>query len=73
MSMESAQLFMEKMRTDTEFAAKAEGCQTIDELVTFAQQAGYDFSADEAQAVPDDVSDAALEAVSGGRYVRKIP
>ena len=73
MSMESAQSFMERLKSDKEFAAKAEGCQTFDDLVTFAKQAGYDFSAREAQAVAGALSDEELEAVAGGKYVRKIP
>ena len=73
MSKESAKAFIEKMRTDKEFAAQAAGCQTPVDLVKFAKQAGYDLSQDEVQALAGDVSDAELEAVAGGRYVRKIP
>ena len=73
MSKEAAQSFVEKMRTDKEFAAQAAGCQTPADLVRFAKQAGYDLSQDEAQAVAGTLSDDELEAVAGGKYVRKIP
>lgn len=73
MSKESAESFMERLKSDREFDAKAEGCQTIDDFIACAKQAGYDFSADEAQAVAGALSDEELEAVAGGRYVRRKP
>lgn len=73
MSMESAQTFIEKMKTDQEFAAQIKECQSLNDLVALAKQAGFDFSADEAQAAVDTLSDEELDGVAGGKYVRKIP
>lgn len=47
MSMESAQMFMDKVATDTAFAAKSIEFKCAEALVEFARAEGFDFSVGE--------------------------
>ena len=49
MSTESAKLFMDRMKTDDEFAKKITKCRDAASLKEFLQAAGYDFTPEEAK------------------------
>lgn len=66
MSIEAAKSFIERMKTDEEFAKKVTACKDIEERKTLIQQAGFDFTASEFKEVSQVLSDDDLENVAGG-------
>ncbi|MDD2372177.1 MAG: Nif11-like leader peptide family natural product precursor [Syntrophomonadaceae bacterium] len=66
MSIESAKAFVEKIKSDEEFAKKVQGCKDKEERIAFAKQAGFDFTAEEIKEVSSKLSDDELDAVAGG-------
>lgn len=69
MSIESAQACIERMRTDKDFARKVSECPTPESLLAYALALGYDFTYEEYQEAAGELSDDALDHVSGGRRV----
>ncbi len=47
MSIESAKAFIERMKTDEEFAKKATECRDKKAWQTLAKEAGFDFTIDD--------------------------
>ena len=76
MSIESAKAFYARMTTDTAFRTPLEQATSKEERQQIMQAAGYDFTSEEWQAAiaqiqasnstESELSDAQLEAVSGG-------
>jgi predicted ribosomally synthesized peptide with nif11-like leader len=76
MSIESARAFYSRMTTDEAFRTQLEQAASKEERQQILQVAGYDFTPEEWQIVTaeiqtatpasDELSDAQLEAVSGG-------
>lgn len=66
MSIESAKAFIEKVKTDAEFAKKVKECKDAEARKSFAQAAGFDFTKAEIEQVGSELSDEQLDAVAGG-------
>jgi len=66
MSVESAQQFWERVKSDKEFAASLAAAKDDQERHGVATAAGYDFTSDELDQVRSQLTDAELEAVAGG-------
>jgi predicted ribosomally synthesized peptide with nif11-like leader len=66
MSIESARLFIEKLKNDQEFAQKALACTDAEERMRFEREAGFDFTASELKMAGQELSDNDLDSVSGG-------
>lgn len=66
MSMESAQSFIAKMKTNEDFARQVRECEDAGSRMAFARQAGFDFTTDEIQQAGGELSDSELDLVAGG-------
>lgn len=67
MSIESARLFITRMRTDSDFAQKINSCKDFGTRWALIRADGFNFTAEEIHAAEDDLRDDELEQVSGGR------
>ena len=68
MSIESARLFIDRMKTDESFAAKCMAIQDADARRAFVKGEGFEFSAEEISEVKGELSDEELDQVSGGGW-----
>jgi predicted ribosomally synthesized peptide with nif11-like leader len=71
MSVESAKLFIERMKTDEDFAKGVTGCKDSESRKGFVMAKGFDFTLDDlSQAkgneLAEELSDEQVEAISGG-------
>ena len=66
MSMESAGAFMERLKSDKEFAAAVNGFASLDEVLDYVKRAGFDFTIEELQSLTGRLSDDELSSVAGG-------
>jgi len=66
MSIESAKLFIEKIKTDEEFAKKVKNCKDAEARMVFVKESGFDFTIEEIKAFQGELSDDELDAVAGG-------
>lgn len=66
MSMESAKAFVEKMKTDKEFAKKVGGFEDKEARKAFVAEAGYSFTKEEIDEAGSELSDNDLDSVAGG-------
>lgn len=66
MSIESAKAFIERMKSDQEFAAKITELQSIEEMMRLVASHGYDFTREELLSCSSDLSATDLEHVTGG-------
>ena len=76
MSIESAKLFIEKMKTDEEFAKTIIAETSTETRMTLAHDAGFTFTAEEIKQVTSELTDEELDYVAGGKgYMcgRKYP
>ncbi|WP_434510694.1 Nif11-like leader peptide family natural product precursor [Desulfitobacterium sp. AusDCA] len=69
MSVASAKAYVEKIKTDEEFAKKVKACKDADERMAFVKKAGFDFTVEEINSLKDQLSDNELDAVAGGRDI----
>ncbi|AGA70033.1 bacteriocin propeptide, TIGR03798 family [Desulfitobacterium dichloroeliminans LMG P-21439] len=69
MSIESAKAFMEKMKTDQDFAKKVMAAKDAEERRVLVKEDGFDFSPAELKDLGDEMSDSELDAVAGGGCV----
>ena len=67
MSVESAKLFIERMKTDKEFAQKVTDCKDTEARIAFVKAAGFDFTSDEAKKATGELNEEELDALSGGK------
>jgi predicted ribosomally synthesized peptide with nif11-like leader len=67
MSIESAKAFIERMKTDEEFAKKVIDIQDADARMALAKAEGFEFSTVEMEAIKVQLSDNELDMVVGGR------
>jgi len=68
MSIESANAFIERMKTDEEFAKKIMAETTAESRMELARGEGFDFTAEEMRQSSDDLTDEELDAVAGGAH-----
>jgi len=66
MSAESVKLFVEKIKTDEEFAKKLKGFEDASARKAFVKEAGFDFTDEEVKQIQGELSDEDLDAVAGG-------
>lgn len=67
MSVESAKMFVEKVKNDEDFRAKLSSFQDGQERMDFAKAEGFDFTVAEINEVTgEELTEDELEAVSGG-------
>ena len=68
MSVESAKAFMERGKTDKEFAAAVKECKSEEAVMAFVTKSGFDFTLDELSRVEDreELTDDDLSKVAGG-------
>ena len=66
MSIESAQAFIERMKTDGEFANRVTECADAESRKAFVKAEGFDFSAEELKSMHSELSDEELDGVAGG-------
>lgn len=66
MSIEAAKAFIERMRTDEEFAKKVNACKDAEERKALVLEAGFDFTASEIENAGQELSDHDLDRVAGG-------
>ena len=66
MSIESAKVFAERMKTDQEFANKVNGLTNREEVQSFISNQGYDFTVEELKECSLLFTDEDLDAVVGG-------
>jgi|TARA_B100000959_G_scaffold11192_1_gene11199 predicted ribosomally synthesized peptide with nif11-like leader len=66
MSAESAKTFLEKMRTDDDFAKSVTDAATKKERSDFVKAAGFDFTTEEFNEEVGALSDDDLDGVAGG-------
>ena len=66
MSIESAKAFVEKMKTDQDFAKKVNTCKDSDARHSLVKSAGFDFTAEELKKVKSELSESDLDSVAGG-------
>ncbi len=66
MSIESAKLFVERMKTDEDFAKAVTECKDAEARMTFVKTAGFDFTPTEIKTVNEELSDTDLDAIAGG-------
>jgi predicted ribosomally synthesized peptide with nif11-like leader len=71
MSIESARLYIERLKNDQEFAQKVIACIDAEERMRFEREAGFDFTASELEMAGQELSDNDLDSVSGGSMERK--
>ena len=66
MSLESAKLYIEKIKTDKEFARKVMECKDAETRAAFVKGAGFDFTINELKEETAELTDSDIEFISGG-------
>lgn len=66
MSLASAEAFMDRMKSDEEFAKKVNGCKDAEARLALARSEGYTFTKEEISQVKSELSDEELDQVAGG-------
>lgn len=66
MSIEAAKAFIERMKTDEDFAKNVTACKDADSFRSLVQTAGFEFNENEIKAVAAELNDTELENVAGG-------
>lgn len=69
MSIESAKKFMERMKTDEEFAQKITDCNGKEARMEAVKAEGFDFTPEELVEVSSELGNDDLDQVAGGRTV----
>lgn len=66
MSIESAQAFLERLKTDENFAKEVTACTDSEARVALVKAAGFDFTMEEVNEVASELSEEELAGVAGG-------
>ncbi|MBW4054613.1 MAG: Nif11-like leader peptide family natural product precursor [Proteobacteria bacterium] len=66
MSIESAQAFIERMKSDEEFAKNVTECKDSEARMSYVKEAGFEFTLEEVKAVSSELTDDVLDNVVGG-------
>lgn len=69
MSIESAKAFIERMKSDQEFAKKVHELKSKEEAMRFVASQGFSFTGEEYALAQPEVSDHELDSVTGGTHV----
>lgn len=68
MSMESAKLFIARMKSDEDFSRQVRDCKDAETRMAFVRQEGFDFTAAEIRQAGEELSDSELDEVAGGTF-----
>lgn len=68
MSMEDAKSFIERMKTDEEFAKKVTAAKDAEERMAVAREAGFNFTTSEINEAAGELSEGDLDIVAGGHH-----
>ncbi len=68
MSIESAKAFLERVKSDEEFADRIREASSREERREIAKSEGFDFMPEELKKATDELSDEELDAVAGGHW-----
>ena len=68
MSIESARAFVERVKTDEEFAKRVTGAASREERLEISKSEGFDFTPEELKTVTGELSVEELETVAGGKW-----
>jgi predicted ribosomally synthesized peptide with nif11-like leader len=66
MSIESAKSFIDRMKTDEEFARKVTACKNTESRMAFVKEAGFTFTAEDIKLAGAELTDDEVMEVSGG-------
>jgi len=66
MSLESAKAFVEKINTDEDFRNKVTEFKDTESRMAFVKSQGFDFTPDDIEKAKGELSEEALDAISGG-------
>ena len=69
MSIESAQAFIERIKTDEEFAKNVTECKDSESRMSYAKEAGFEFTLEEVKEVTSELTDEMLDSVAGGTKI----
>ncbi len=69
MSIKSAKAFVERIKTDEEFAKRITGAASRKERAEIVKAEGFDFTPEELKTVTGELSGEELEAVAGGDWL----
>jgi predicted ribosomally synthesized peptide with nif11-like leader len=67
MSIESAKMFLKRMKTDEDFANKVMACKDAELRMALVKDAGFDFTAAEVREASFEITDQEVIEVSGGQ------
>lgn len=65
MSVESAKSYVERLKTDEDFAKLVGELKSSEERMAFAKSSGFDFSAEDVKEISSELSDDELDGVAG--------
>ena len=68
MTIESAKEFLEKVKTDEEFADRIRKATSREKRREIARSEGFDFTPEEIKNATDELSEEDLDAVAGGKW-----
>ena len=68
MSMEAAQSFLDRLKTDEDFAKKVGEFPTKEERIAYVSSVGYEFTPDEFYNAMGELNDDHLDTVVGGHF-----
>jgi len=66
MSMEAAKAFVEKMKTDKDFAKEVTSCKDVESRKKYVNDAGFSFTKEDLELVKLELSDEDVESLAGG-------
>ena len=72
MSMESAKLFIARMKSDEDFSRQVRDCKDAETRMAFVRQEGFDFTAAEIRQAGEELSDSELDEVAGGTFADDV-
>lgn len=72
MSIESAKAFIDRMKTDENFANKMSECKDVETLLSLVESEGFDFTSAEISLATNELSDEQLDEIAGGSAWLKI-
>ena len=73
MSIKAAKSFIERVKTDEEFAKKVVACKDAQEREAFAKAAGFDFTPDQFTTILSELTDDDLKTIVGGSMDQDLP
>ncbi|MFC1679842.1 Nif11-like leader peptide family natural product precursor [Elusimicrobiota bacterium] len=71
MSLESAKAFIDRIKTDEEFAKKVAACKDAETRMALATAEGFEFTAEQIKDASSELSEEDLRGVDGGGWFAK--